>query len=367
MKLTPSIKKSTLRVSLIITAAVATALQVTWPAGAEKSQPGGMPQTQLIASAAKQGGALNISGPYTSANLSVYLLHGKDASNYQNFLTLQEGMLKGYVVVKETGDVNQLAVQNNGPLPIFIQSGDIVKGGRQDRTMQYDMILPPKSGMLPINSFCVEHGRWSQRGSESAGAFHDSNYQLANKSLKMAAKYSGDQQKVWDMVDDFRTKGFAKAKVSAVQAMASPSPSSLQLTLENDKVKQSTQKYVKDLQNIVADKNDVVGYAFAINGKVNSIDVYANNALFKKMWPKLVNSSATEAFSEAEDGKQYKVPKVEAIKECIADADEAKAQEKAVSGKSRMIMHESKRNVLFETEDLTTKSGSWVHRNYLTK
>jgi len=233
--------------------------------------------------------------------------------------------------------------------------------------MQYDMILPPKSGLVPINSFCVEHGRWSQRGTENAGSFHDSNYQLANKSLKMAAKYSGDQQKVWAMVDDFRTKGFSKAKVSAQQAMASPSPTSLQLALENDKVKQSTQKYVQDLQKLGAEQSDVIGYAFAVNGKVNSIDVYANNALFKKMWPKLINASATEAFSEAEEGKKYTAPKVDAVRECIDDAEKAKAEQKAVSGKSRMVMHESKRNVLFETEDLMSKSGSWVHRNYLTK
>ncbi|MBS1999781.1 MAG: hypothetical protein JSS86_25850 [Cyanobacteria bacterium SZAS LIN-2] len=311
---------------------------------------------------------MKISGPFTSANLAVYLIHGPNKSNFQEFLTLQEGMLKGYVTVKETGEVNQLAVQNKGNLPIFIQSGDIVKGGRQDRTMQYDMILPPKSGFVPINSFCVEHGRWSKRGNEDAGAFNGSQFQLANKSLKMAAKYAGDQQQVWDMVDKFKSVGFAKARVSPAQAMASASPTSLEMALENDQVKQASGKYVQDLQNIVKDKSDVVGYAFAINGKVNSIDVYANNALFKKMWPKLINSSATEAFSEADAGKKYKAPDIVAVKECIDDADRARPAQKAVSGNSRMMMHETTRNLLFETEDFNAgKSNGWIHRNYLTK
>lgn len=74
--------------------------------------------------------------------------------------------MKGQVVAKETGNVNQLAIQNNGPVTVFVQSGDIVKGGRQNRTMQYDMTLPPKSDLVLINSFCVEHGRWSNRGTE---------------------------------------------------------------------------------------------------------------------------------------------------------------------------------------------------------
>jgi hypothetical protein len=350
----------------ILLAAVLASINCGNPASAEN-----LPTANGLKHATQQSmpaSAERITGPFTSANLSVYLIHGKDTSKFQNFLTLQEAMTKAQVVVKETGDVNQLAIQNNGVLPIFVQSGDIVKGGRQDRTMQYDMILPPKSGMVPINSFCVEHGRWSQRGAEDAGAFGASQFQLVNKSMKMAAKYDGDQQKVWNLVDRFKSVGYAKAAVSPAQAMASPSPSSLEMALENDKVKQSTQKYVQDLQNIVDNKNDVVGYAFAINGKVNSVDVYANNALFKKMWPKLINSSATEALTESEQGKKYTAPKTADIKECIADADRAQAREKAVSGKSRLMMQETNKNILFETQDTSGAGlGAWVHRNYMTK
>lgn len=340
---------------------------------------GNLPNSQIrsgpVSSISVSGSvSQKISGPFTSSNLSVFLIHGKDNSKFQKFLTLQEALSKGQVVVKETGNVNQLAIQNNGTVAVFVQSGDIVKGGRQDRTMQYDMILPPKSGLVPINSFCVEHGRWSKRGAEDATAFKDSNYQLANKSLKMAAKYSGDQQQVWDSVAKFSSAGFEKAHVSRAQALASPSSSSLQMALENNKVQASTKKYVKDLEKIVDGRSDVVGYAFAINGKINSVDVYANNALFKKMWPKLINSSATEALTESEVGKKFAIPKPEAVQECISDADKAQKQVKATSGKSRMMMQETSKTVLFETQDLPPSVNSksngldmWVHRNYMTK
>lgn len=307
-----------------------------------------------------------ISGPFTSGNLSVYLIHGKDTSKFQNFLTLQEALDKKQVVVKETGNVNELAIQNTGTTAVFIQSGDIVKGGRQDRTMQYDMIVPPKSGMLPIKSFCVEHDRWSKRGTEDDSKFKGSNYQLAGKSLKMAAKYSGNQQEVWDMVQKVNATNLTKARVSQAQSAASPSPSSLQLNLENGKVKEASQKYLRDLQNITDKKSDVVGYAFAINGKVNSVDVYGSNALFKKMWPKLINSSATEALTESETGKKYVVPKPSAIQECIDDARTAKAQERPTGAKSKLFMQETKKTVLFETQDAAA-AGGWVHRNYMTK
>ncbi len=48
-----------------------------------------------------------------------------------------------------------------------IQAGDVVKGGRQDRTIGVGFVLPAKSGRVPIPSFCVEIGRWHRRAAES--------------------------------------------------------------------------------------------------------------------------------------------------------------------------------------------------------
>src|SRR5262245_51576810 len=93
------------------------------------------------------------------------------------------------IIVHETGSVNELTIENVSPRDdAFIQAGDIVKGGRQDRTLAYDLILGPKSGKVPIPSFCVEQGRWSRRGREDDGRFHASSDQLVTKELKLAAK-----------------------------------------------------------------------------------------------------------------------------------------------------------------------------------
>ena len=47
-------------------------------------------------------------------------------------------------------------------------------------------------------------------------------------------------------------------------------------------------------------ETDVVGYVFAVNGKLNSADLYPSNALFRKMWAKLLRASATEAIAESD-------------------------------------------------------------------
>ena len=124
-----------------------------------------------------------ISGPITRSNLSVFLLHGKDTlPNGSKLLTLEEALDQKKLIVHETSDVNELAIENvSTDTDVFVQSGDIVKGGRQDRVIACDMIVPPKSGKLPIGSFCCESGRWQQRGNENAAQFGESKKQVANK------------------------------------------------------------------------------------------------------------------------------------------------------------------------------------------
>jgi hypothetical protein len=114
-----------------------------------------------------------ISGPHVHENLAVYFIHGPSTPGPVP-LTLQEALDRGNVRVIETGEVNELKIENTGSDEIFIQSGDIVKGGRQDRVLSMSFVLPPKSGEVSLAAFCVEHGRWSGRGSENAAAFASS-------------------------------------------------------------------------------------------------------------------------------------------------------------------------------------------------
>ena len=131
--------------------------------------------------------APRISGPFTHQNLSVYFVHGASAAGPVP-LTLQEALDKGVVEVIETGSVNELQIRNKGNTGIFIQSGDIVKGGRQDRVVTVSFVLPPKSGKVPLASFCVEHGRWSGRGTEDAARFSSSAESMPSREAKLAMK-----------------------------------------------------------------------------------------------------------------------------------------------------------------------------------
>src|SRR5262245_46854124 len=103
----------------------------------------------------QQTSEYRLSGPYTHKNLTVFLVHGKDQSN-KTFLTLQEALAQKKVRVYETKNVNELAIRNLSNQDVYVQAGDIVRGGEQDRMISVDFIVPPKSGRMPIAAFCVE-------------------------------------------------------------------------------------------------------------------------------------------------------------------------------------------------------------------
>jgi hypothetical protein len=308
----------------------------------------------------REVGEYVLSGPYVHENLTVFLVHGQERLAGRKFLTLQEAMDQQKVIVHETGNVQELAIENVSDEEVYIQSGDIVKGGRQDRTIAFDLIVSARSGRVPIASFCVESGRWSQRAGEDAAAFSSSNNALASRELKLAAKYHNDQGQVWAAVSQSQQQ---LAENVGGTVADERSRSSLQLTLEHDKVSQTVDGYMAALTPVVEGKADVIGYAFAINGTVNSADVYASGELFRKLWPKLLHASAVEAAAAANADAPV-VASAEAVAECFA-LPQAEEKDRQISDRVRLVTQESEAVIRFETQDQA--GGGWVHRNYIRK
>jgi hypothetical protein len=353
-------------------------------------------------------GDFTLSGPQTHDNLSVFLIHGEDRLEGKTFLTLQEALAAKKAVVHETGDVNRLEVENQATdVEVFVQSGDVVKGGRQDRVIAFDLVLPPKSGKVPVIAFCVDQNRWQRRGKEAVRQFGSSTVQLPSKSLKLLGGQYGQLGgqvgmqggtssqlvqpggqlgqlggqfglrggmggQLGQLGGQFGGQGGVWVEITALQqklrknAGARFSGNSLQLTLENRKVQEAVGRYVKKLSAAPDGQKDVIGFAFAINGKVNSAEVYASSALFRKLWPKLLKASATEALVELQKSKTFPRVTAEDVRACMVDAEKGKKVEKDVTWRIQALMQETDRNILLQTRDRERK-GVWIHRTYLTK
>lgn len=308
-----------------------------------------------------QAGDYRLSGPFTHKNLTIFLVHGKNSMKAKSFLTLQEALVQKKVVVYETKSVNELSIQNFSDEDIYVQSGDIVKGGAQDRMIGADLIVPPRSGKMPISAFCVEHGRWSGRGSEKATVFSSSSDSVATREIKLAAR-SNSQGGVWESVTVAQDK---LSRNVGTRVNSTVSSSSLQLAVENGKVQETADSYIKALSGIANRSDDVIGYVFAINGKVNSADIYGSTVLFQKLWPKLLKANAIEAIAELQQDK-FKPASAESVQGFLSDSDKAKGSPKDVSARVNLLTREDDENILFETQDKSQK-GAWVHRNYIKK
>jgi hypothetical protein len=141
------------------------------------------------------------------------------------------------------------------------------------------------------------------------------------------------------------------------------SQTSLQLALENEKLKDAQADYLGALKGAGEKDDDVVGYIFAVNGKLNSAEVYPSNGLFRKMWPKLLAASVTEAISHR-SGDKDAAPAGDVALAFLAEAAAGKPTEKLLPAEVKLEMRDADKAFYFETR---RASGAFVHRSYLAK
>jgi len=344
-------------------------------------------------------GEQRVSGPHVHRNLAIYLIHGRSTAGAVP-LTLAEAVAKGSVQVIETGQVNELKVENTGEQEVFIQAGDMVKGGRQDRVLTVSLVLPPRSGVVPVASYCVEPGRWSARGGEDPTRFASATEAMPSRSalLVMAAppvaepaptasqhaeqearqdirqegrsgavrQRLGDrspsrQQQVWDTVAKTQA---ALAGSVGVDVNAPQSASSLQLSLEHAALKEARAPYLAALEPAGLGEGDVVGYVAAINGRPVSADVYPSNGLFRKVWSRQLSAIVTEAIGAKAGEDARAAPVVADVEAFLAAAERGKAQERETVAAMRQETRDSDATLYNEAR---SPAGGWVHKNYLAK
>ena len=327
--------------------------------------PGLLAVSLAAGAVAQTSDTTRISGPLVHENLAVYFVHGSSTRGKVP-LTLEEALAGGAVKVRETSNVNQLEIENLGDDEVFVQSGDIVKGGKQDRTLMVSLLLPPHSGSFPIASFCVEEGRWTPRGREDARNFATASASVPSRELKLAmkapvpaapssealnaepsrrlgsgisnpvAEAGARQMRVWESVRATQNK--LSDNVGA-QVRSAQSASSLQLALESEKLLDAQKVYINALLAAGERDDDIVGFVFAINGEINSADVYPSNGLFRKMWPKLLKASAIEAIGHR-NAPVVASPSAEAAGAFLSAAEAGKSSERTLAAGIRVETRE---------------------------
>lgn len=327
---------------------------------------------------ATPSGKLQAIGPFQHDNLALYLVTGSDRFAGESFLTLDEALERKLLVVHETQNVNELALDNlSEDQEIFIHRGEIVSGGKQDRVLGVDLIVRAKARGVRIPSFCVESGRWSGRTGLAAMAFLVTNFNYVRRVAPTAEAEIGNvpsavhrfrrqQSAVWANV-----KGRQRALAGNVPGLKLPSlsPSSLDLTLEEPKLKAAVKAYTDKLASIIEGRRNVLGVAVVINGKIDSADVYGSSALFRKFWPKLLKAAAVDAVAARRQGQLFRPPPAKDVAAWLEAPREGSAVKRTATERMgehfRAVHVETADDVLLDTVDERTAAS--IHRTYLKK
>jgi hypothetical protein len=336
-------------------------------------QPAGTPLTALTS-------GFTLEGPFTHENLSVYVVRGstRDARDY---ITLDEGLAARTVAVREKGsaaggdrsEVNELEIENRSDKWLFLQAGDIVKGGKQDRTIMTDLTLAPRSGPQPLNAFCVEHGRWVP--SADGMAFRNNPGIVAGAPLKRAIQSEKNQSRVWQEVAKAESRAVAAAQIEAGPAAPPPRLSSTgtyNAIAENKTVSASRDAYVKALLPSIRKHTNAIGLAVAVNGKVTSADVYASPALFQRMSEKLLNSYALEGFLAHDAAQKVSSPTKEQVMAFLAKPAATPVATETVGTSMQRATRETDEIVMYEYGHVGKAAAAKpdiavVHQSYLKK
>jgi hypothetical protein len=232
--------------------------------------------------------------PVRHENLEIHFLIG--ASVQPDYLTLAEGCSQQIAEVFETGRVGRLAVWNKSTdRPLFIQLGELLKGGLQDRTVATDLVLDPGEKYDGLPTYCVERARWSKREAEDHTKFTHGQEFVSTKPLRKSVERRGDQAEVWAAV--------SKAQLNMASAVpgyteSEVSPSSYKMSLEDA----ALQKNVEEWFHVIHERSPLdektVGVAVTINSRLEKIDWYGHAQTLHRLWPGLLRAAVLEALVE---------------------------------------------------------------------
>jgi hypothetical protein len=260
--------------------------------------------------------------PISQGNLTVFPVSSTSSADTSLFITLDEGIRSGQVVVTEAGQVtglvrpragidpgfwtevprrggaqvNELSLINNSNRPLILLAGEMVTGGKQDRVVGKDLIIPPHSKPVALGVFCVEPHRWTETAS-NFGSLHVSMAQPSIRSKAMAAK---NQQEVWAEVAKSRESMMSILPVPAAGAIRASS--SYAKAMQNSSVQAEIDTVAKPLEHSYdaliqrLRAENAVGAVVAVNGEIIWADVFASSDLLNRFWPKLIRSYAAESF-----------------------------------------------------------------------
>lgn len=341
-----------------------------------------------------------VAAPVTFERLTIFPVISDQPTASAEFITLDQGLRSGTVVITERGangrtrrirhrqiadaEVNRLALTNKSGKTLVLIAGEMILGGQQDRIVGHDCIIEASNTPVPLDVFCVEHGRWSgsstfgeshgvgagvatasygrgtgsgSRSGGGAGAARQAPAMgmlvapMALPSIREKAQAKKSQGDVWKAVSETVTVNATSTETQTLNSV-----------YQDKRVNTRLNDYERAFKGKLASAN-IVGVVAAVGSRIVSADVFANHGLFQAYWPKMLKSYALEAVSTVEAAKQE-------VSRIDAEAFLARAQGTGASdgkaGVYRLAENQSPADASFELEYIKARP-TLVHFNRVAK
>jgi hypothetical protein len=344
-----------------------------------------------------------VGAPVAFERLTVFPVISDQPTANVEFITLDQGLRSGKVIITELrangrtrridrrqigdgAEVNRLALTNNSGKMLVLIAGEMILGGKQDRIVGHDCIIEAGKTPVPLDVFCVEHGRWSGesafgqgrgggggvaagngggRGTgagvgsgDGAGAAQDQGRMMGMMVAPMAlpkvrekAQANKSQGDVWNAVSETMTVTAASSETLTLNSV-----------YQDKRVNTRINNYERAFKGKLTSGN-IVGVVAAVGGKIISADVFASHAMFQAYWPKMLKSYALEALSTIDASKQQ-VNRIDA--EAFLARSQGTGNSDGKEGVYRIAENQSSTDASFELQ-YTKKNPILVHFNRVAK
>lgn len=310
----------------------------------------------LLASLEPVGAAtdeLTFATPVVYQNLTLVPVMTSAKGPFPSYTLLEEGLATKTLRVRElagsdsAASVNEVEIKNTGKEPAFLLSGEMILGGKQDRILQSDAVIPPNGTWTRVPVFCVEHGRWNGSKLEFS-----SGQALAHGRLAAAA-LSGDQAKVWAEV----------ARKNDVEGTENAT-GTYRRTVQDGRLRERIAQHRAAIKGMLP-RGRLAGFVFAVNGEVRVADLFGNPVLLDELADKLISAYVLEAVEEPTRADAAPL-QANAAKAFVTSGKQAATKREVTVGTSANTIKESDEVIANESKDLGS-GGLGTRSTYVAK
>jgi ARG/rhodanese/phosphatase superfamily protein len=266
-------------------------------AAAPKPQPLAKPKPVDLALAP----GLEMRRPLRDGNLAIVPIVATAASSDEHYLTLADGLARHEVTVREIGrgasfEVDQVRIRNRSRQPLFVMTGEMIVDGMQDRVIAEDRVIEPGKSVR-VSVRCVEMGR------EAGHLQFHARSTLAELRIRQAVIHE-TQTEVWASVDAINQHHNLTPSTKTYREVAE-----LQ---QNPEVVARRDRLAHELAAL-PERRSLVGLAEVIDGRVVSIERFANAELYGALEAELLGSYIASDDAAPHEGRTFLPDDVRAL------------------------------------------------------